>query len=193
MKGSWAVGIGSVLGSCIIFPLILHFFTAVNIKKNDATSALPVYMQRSISIKTIIPVITQSKDREITLRYTKQGDDRSDVSDQVFYLPAYKKYFVYEQFDVPNPVYTEDTLVNKPVMLRINQDDLHNPELGTSQHPVPVFNIWRANPLAIKNEQTGKTDTIYPNFKLNSYKYNVHMYLTYIMPKEEFNERFKPR
>ena len=190
MKNGWLVGIGSVFASSVIFPLILHLYTVKYVSKNTALPVLPVYMERSVSIKTVIPAMSDSRERRITLRYTKQGDDRSEITDRFFYLPAYKKYFVFEQFDVPDDVYREDTLIQRPVMIRINKDDLINPALGSKAKPVPVFNIWRANPLFMKNGETGRIDTLYPNFNQNKYRYNVYMYLTYIMPKAEFKRRF---
>lgn len=115
------------------------------------------------------------------------------MTDQIFYFTPYKKYFVYEQFDKGVAYNGEDELGNKEVIIRVNQNDLLNPALGTRQKPIPIFNVWPATPLLLKNDQTGKTDTIYPNFNERRYTYNVTMYLTFVMPKNEFQKRFGKR
>lgn len=194
MKGNWAIGIGSAIGSCIAFPLLLNLFNTYYYAKNDAVAATVTYVQQSSSIKVNIPAIFPVKKWKIPVRFSKSGNDDLYIREQVFYLPAYKKYFAYEQYDfsfLSDIDGKPDTLVNKPVMVRVNNNDLHDTQLGTRLKPIPVFNIWHADPLILQNKQTGLKDTIYPNFNQNNYKFNVRMYLTYIMTKADFKKRFK--
>ena len=190
MKGNWALGIGSVIGSCVIFPLGLYVVNIFTIHKNDPKQGLGNYMQHSVNVRCTLPSDIRGHAKDITLQYTRNGDRTSAMTEEIFYLSSYQKYFVYMRFDA-GYLNNDEPLGGKEVMMRVNTTDLADPALGSSVKPVPVFNIWEAIPLLMKNDQTGGIDTLYPHFNQKQYEYNVSMYLRYIMPQGEFNRRFQ--
>jgi hypothetical protein len=113
----------------------------------------------------------------------------------VVYNLELKKYFSITMFDLYHKGvdHMQDAfwrVVNKStIYIRVNNDDLKNPDYGSKEHPIPVFKVWGANsPLTA---DYGVNNPINYDVSDEQYKYNVMVYLTFVMPKKEFKERFK--
>ena len=76
---------------------------------------------------------------------------------------------------------------------------LNDKKFGTKQNPILVFWYKGANKELMTEMETGEREengrSIYEHVLLSptekEYRYNVEQYLTYVMPKEEFKQRFK--
>jgi hypothetical protein len=77
-----------------------------------------------------------------------------------------------------------DVAVGRADKLRINKDDYKNPEYGTKEHPVMCFTVKNIR-LQMPNPDVYQFETLDEQFK-----YNIFMYLTYVMPHKEFKKRF---
>lgn len=85
-----------------------------------------------------------------------------------------------------------DALDNKKIIISINKDDLKNLKYGIKANPVPVFRVVEDLPDSISRNR-GSEDGWNVDITDKQFKYNVEQYLTYIMPKEEFQKRFEQK
>ena len=78
---------------------------------------------------------------------------------------------------------------NRKLYAKVNKSDYLNSSLGTKNQPLLVFSVKGADkPLSeadMGNEEINFDTT------QDQYEYNVLMYLTYVVPKEEFKQRFE--
>ena len=61
---------------------------------------------------------------------------------------------------------------------------------GTKVNPIPVSRVREDLPDSVSKIR-GSEDGWNVDITKNQFKYNVEQYLTYIMPKEEYKERFE--
>jgi hypothetical protein len=182
------IGIGVGIGMLIGVPL--YFFVVNNLfyKGNPAKNVIPVYMKNSQTLEVLIPdrdpqdpnSLMTYKDTLYVSKLQKNGD--GDLFKIKFYSSEYKKYFLIRLFD-PSPTFRlPDVLINKKVVMTVNNDDLNNPLYGSKENPVPVFKYNGTPPIEFGGNIYGVTQ--------QEYLYNVTQYLTYLMPKKDFQKRF---
>ena len=106
------------------------------------------------------------------------------------------RYFVITRFDQ----YRDKTQaqpyaisMTKNIYITVDNEELKNPNFGTIKNPIHVFGYKGINEPITINGVDKDGNAIYHNIQPSDeeYKYNVINYLTYVMPKEEFNKRFK--
>ena len=113
----------------------------------------------------------------------------------IFYDNSYKKYFCVfviepERRDMgrQNSFVGDDIRYRKTIKARINKYELNSPRYGSKANPVPVldFDYKIAHFQNDKNSKYYKYAFSRPAY----YKRAVELYLTYMMSKEEFKERY---
>ena len=120
------------------------------------------------------------------------------VDKTIFYEKARKKYFCIYVIE-PNRKYgtrqsllvDADVRYRETITARINKHDFESPDYGTKENPVPIFHFdYRIERnLDIYSNKNYKID--YPFSTPAYYKQAVESYLTYVMSKEEFKQRFE--
>ena len=113
----------------------------------------------------------------------------------IFYDNSYKKYFCVfviepERRDMgrQSSFVGDDIRYRKTIKARINKYELNSPRYGSKANPVPVldFDYKIAHFQNDKNSKYYKYAFSRPAY----YKRAVELYLTYMMSKEEFKERY---
>ena len=114
----------------------------------------------------------------------------------IFYDNSYKKYFCVfviepERRDMgrQSSFVGDDIRYRKTIRARINKYELNSPRYGSKANPVPVLDF----DYKIAHFQNDKNSKYYEYAfsRPAYYKRAVELYLTYMMSKEEFKERFE--
>ena len=114
----------------------------------------------------------------------------------IFYDNSYKKYFCVfviepERRDMgrQSSFVGDDIRYRKTIKARINKYELNSPRYGSKANPVPVLDF----DYKIAHFQNDKNSKYYEYAfsRPAYYKRAVELYLTYMMSKEEFKERFE--
>ncbi|MDQ0970088.1 hypothetical protein QFZ20_005491 [Flavobacterium sp. W4I14] len=191
---------GYIIGAAIILPLLLIGYNYFFINKNEAEKYISSYLNNFSELKIIIPEaksveeFMSIKSKTIAMRSKNMGRDGSSRTTMMYRL-AYdqttRKYFQITMFDLYNQFF--GAIDNKKVLIKVNKQDLNNPTYGTKEKPIPVFSVRGADKPLTEHRATDQ-DLAGSDYNIDTtpdwYKYNVYMYLTYIMPKEEFEKRF---
>ena len=113
-----------------------------------------------------------------------------------FYDKYYKKYFCVfviepesEETVRQSMIVVNDIRYRKTIKARINKYELNSPRYGSKANPVPVLDF----DYKIAHFQNDKNSKYYEYAfsRPAYYKRAVELYLTYMMSKEEFKERFE--
>ena len=113
-----------------------------------------------------------------------------------FYDSSYRKYFcvlVIEKkrrnMGRQSMIVVNDIRYRKTIKARINKYELNSPRYGSKANPVPVLDF----DYKIAHFQNDKNSKYYEYAfsRPAYYKRAVELYLTYMMSKEEFKERFE--
>ena len=114
----------------------------------------------------------------------------------LFYDTTYKKYFCVfviepELRDMgrQSSFVGDDIRYRKTIKARINKYELNSPRYGSKDNPVPVLD-YDYDLQEFKDVYDGK-EYEYAFSRPAYYKRAVELYLTYMMSKEEFKERFE--
>ncbi|RAJ20900.1 hypothetical protein [Pedobacter cryoconitis] len=202
--------IGYIIGVVIILPLLLLAYNHFLINKNDGQRFMNNYIESSIEMKIFVPdyhkeAAPHNKLNEIkkitrsvkSKNMGRDGSDRSEMQYRIFFDQKSKRYYQITMFDIqyvgqgvecPSWAFFY-SISNKDVLITINKKDIDDPSYGTKEQPIQVLSVRGVDaPLPA-------LDTIRCNLSYNTpneqYKYNVQMYLTYVMSKEEFKKRFE--
>ena len=113
-----------------------------------------------------------------------------------FYDKYYKKYFCVFVIEPESretfrqgEIVVKDIRYRKTIKARINKYELNSPRYGSKANPVPVLDF----DYKIAHFQNDKNSKYYEYAfsRPAYYKRAVELYLTYMMSKEEFKERFE--
>ena len=113
-----------------------------------------------------------------------------------FYDKYYKKYFCVFVIEPDRrktvrqgEIVVKDIRYRKTIKARINKYELNSPRYGSKANPVPVLDF----DYKIAHFQNDKNSKYYEYAfsRPAYYKRAVELYLTYMMSKEEFKERFE--
>ena len=113
-----------------------------------------------------------------------------------FYDSSYRKYFCVLVIEKKrrnmvrqSMIVVNDIRYRKTIKARINKYELNSPRYGSKENPVPVLDF----DYKIAHFQNDKNSKYYEYAfsRPAYYKRAVELYLTYVMSKEEFKERFE--
>jgi len=191
LKGSGYLGY--IIGAVIVLPLLLVGYNKLFVKNNnDATRFIELYSKNLTEVKLSIPKVksfsdVQFKTEIITTRYAtknmgRDGSERSKYLYQDVIDSATGKTIRIAMFD--HNIRFWDSIADSTIIARINRDDYQKPEYGTKEHPVMCFAVKNIQP-RLPNPDAYMFETLDEQFK-----YNIYMYLTYVMPHKEFKVRF---
>jgi hypothetical protein len=101
-----------------------------------------------------------------------------------FYSSKYNRYFrIFLVSSAESMTIYGSNVKNTLIKMKINQSQLNDPNYGTRENPIPVLYLdipkYKKSPHYWMIEKTPE-----------EYRESVYYYLAYIMPKDEFKERF---
>jgi len=195
--------IGYAIASLIIIPVAVFVYNSYYIKENrDVTPFSKQYVGDTVELNFKMPsnkLILGGEDpykwELITTHLSRKnmgpnGSRRSTYFYQDIYSKGYNKHIRIAMFDLSNLFWFD--IGDSTVMLKVNKEDFNNPKYGSNEKPLMCFSLRGANgPILIKGRGTkNEGKIINKDTPPEQFEYNVYMYLTYVMPRKEFKERF---
>ena len=181
LKGILTVLIGAPL---LIWGLNVLFFP----KNNVNESSVNAYINNSIEMELNVPkdtsVIVEMKTifTGIETAFLRGKTKKIRYSKLTFYNVEYQKYFTLI-IDYTK-IYSYSALaLGQTTIIRVNKEDFNSSNYGTKEMPIPIFMM---NIPQYKNENSFMKDKITEQ----QYQNIVYYYLSYIIPKKEFKDRF---
>lgn len=189
----WFTGVGLVAMLLAIGNLI---YTCT---RNNGEKYVQQYINESEYVTLHIP--EGSKDvsygpESIMTGVLMNSTERIRTDSLAFYDKYYKKYFCVfviepesEETVRQSMIVVNDIRYRKTIKARINKYELNSPRYGSKANPVPVLDF----DYKIAHFQNDKNSKYYEYAfsRPAYYKRAVDLYLTYMMSKEEFKERFE--
>ena len=189
----WFTGVGLVAMLLAIGNLI---YTCT---RNNGEKYVQQYINESEYVTLHIP--EGSKDvsygpESIMTGVLMNSTERIRTDSLAFYDKYYKKYFCVfviepesEETVRQSMIVVNDIRYRKTIKARINKYELNSPRYGSKANPVPVLDF----DYKIAHFQNDKNSKYYEYAfsRTAYYKRAVDLYLTYMMSKEEFKERFE--
>ena len=188
----WFAGVGLVAMLLVIGNLI---YTCT---RNDGEKYAQQYIDESEYVTLHIP----ERIKDVTYRaggmrigILMNSTKRITTDRLAFYDKYYKKYFCVfviepEHWETggQGEIVVNDIRYRMTIKARINKYELNSPQYGSKANPVPVldFDYKIAHFQNDKNSKYYKYAFSRPAY----YKRAVELYLTYMMSKEEFKERY---
>ena len=188
----WFIGVGLVAMLLVIGNLI---YTCT---RNDGEKYAQQYIDESEYVTLHIP----ERIKDVTYRaggmrigILMNSTKRITTDRLAFYDKYYKKYFCVFVIEPEHrgtgeqgEMVVNDIRYRKTIKARINKYELNSPRYGSKANPVPVldFDYKIAHFQNDKNSKYYKYAFSRPAY----YKRAVELYLTYMMSKEEFKERY---
>ena len=188
----WFIGVGLVAMLLAIGNLI---YTCT---RNDGEKYAQQYIDESEYVTLHIP----ERIKDVTYRaggmrigILMNSTKRITTDRLAFYDKYYKKYFCVFVIEPEHrgtgeqgEIVVNDIRYRKTIKARINKYELNSPRYGSKANPVPVldFDYKIAHFQNDKNSKYYKYAFSRPAY----YKRAVELYLTYMMSKEEFKERY---
>ena len=189
----WFLGVGLVAMLLTIGNLI---YTCT---RNNGEKYAQQYIDESEYVTLHIPEGKMDVDYEpesIMTGVLMNSTERIRTDSILFYDSIYKKYFCVfviepERRDMgrQSSFVEDDISYRKTIKARINKYELNSPRYGSKANPVPVldfdYDLQRLRSAYDDKEYE------YAFSRPDYYKRAVELYLTYMMSKEEFKERFE--
>ena len=189
----WFAGVGLVAMFLAIGNLI---YTCT---RNDGEKYVQQYIDESEYVTLHIP--EGAKDvsygpGSIMTGVLMNSTERIRTDSLAFYDKYYKKYFCVFVIEPESretfrqsEIVENDISYRKTIKARINKYELNSPRYGSKANPVPVLDF----DYKIAHFQNDKNSKYYEYAfsRPAYYKRAVELYLTYMMSKEEFKERFE--
>ena len=189
----WFLGVGFVAMLLAIGNLI---YTCT---RNDGEKYAQQYIDESEYVTLHIP--EGAKDvsygpGSIMTGVLMNSTKRIRTDSLAFYDKYYKKYFCVFVIEPERretvrqgEIVVKDICYRKTIKARINKYELNSPRYGSKENPVPVLDF----DYEIAHFQNDKNSKYYEYAfsRPAYYKRAVELYLTYMMSKEEFKERFE--
>ena len=189
----WFAGVGLVAMLLVIGNLI---YTCT---RNDGEKYVQQYIDESEYVTLHIP--EGAKDvsygpESIMTGVLMNSTKRIRTDSLAFYDKYYKKYFCVFVIEPDHrktvrqgEIVVKDIRYRKTIRARINKYELNSPRYGSKANPVPVLDF----DYKIAHFQNDKNSKYYEYAfsRPAYYKRAVELYLTYMMSKEEFKERFE--
>ena len=191
-------GIGWFLGVGLVAMLLAIGNLIYTCTRNDGEKYAQQYIDESEYVTLHIP----ERIKDVTYRaggmrigILMNSTKRITTDRLAFYDKYYKKYFCVFVIEPEHrgtgeqgEIVVNDIRYRKTIKARINKYELNSPRYGSKANPVPVldFDYKIAHFQNDKNSKYYKYAFSRPAY----YKRAVELYLTYMMSKEEFKERY---
>jgi len=191
-------GIGWFLGVGLVAMLLAIGNLIYTCTRNDGEKYAQQYIDESEYVTLHIP----ERIKDVTYRaggmrigILMNSTKRITTDRLAFYDKYYKKYFCVFVIEPEHrgtgeqgEMVVNDIRYRKTIKARINKYELNSPRYGSKANPVPVldFDYKIAHFQNDKNSKYYKYAFSRPAY----YKRAVELYLTYMMSKEEFKERY---
>ena len=189
----WFIGVGLVAMLLAIGNLI---YTCT---RNDGEKYVQQYIDESKYVTLHIPKGKMDVDygpESIMTGVLMNSTERIRTDSILFYDSIYKKHFCVfviepERRDLgrQSSFVEDDISYRKTIKARINKYELNSPRYGSKANPVPVLD-FDYNLQKFRDAYYGEQFE-YAFSRPAYYKRAVELYLTYMMSKEEFKERFE--
>ena len=189
----WFAGVGLVAMLLVIGNLI---YTCT---RNDGEKYVQQYIDESEYVTLHIP----EGIKDVTYRagsimtgVLMSSTKRIRTDSILFYDSIYKKYFCVfvieperRNMGRQSSFVEDDISYRKTIKARINKYELNSPRYGSKENPVPVLD-YDYDLQRLRSAYDDK-EYEYAFSRPAYYKRAVELYLTYMMSKEEFKERFE--
>ena len=189
----WFIGVGLVAMLLTIGNLI---YTCT---RNDGEKYVQQYIDESEYVKLHVPEGVKDvtcRAGSIMTGVLMNSTERIRTDSILFYDSIYKKYFCVfviepERRDMgrQSSFVEDDISYRKTIKARINKYELNSPRYGSKANPVPVLDY--DYDLQEFRDVYDDKEYEYAFSRPAYYKRAVELYLTYMMSKEEFKERFE--
>ena len=189
----WFIGVGLVAMLLTIGNLI---YTCT---RNDGEKYVQQYIDESKYVTLHIPKGKMDVDygpESIMTGVLMNSTERIRTDSILFYDSIYKKHFCVfviepERRDLgrQSSFVEDDISYRKTIKARINKYELNSPRYGSKANPVPVLD-YDYDLQRLRSAYDDK-EYEYAFSRPSYYKRAVELYLTYMMSKEEFKERFE--
>ena len=192
-------GIGWFLGVGLVAMLLAIGNLIYTCTRNDGEKYVQQYIDESEYVTLHIP----EGIKDVTYRagsimtgVLMNSTERIRTDSLAFYDKYYKKYFSVFVIEPESretvrqgEIVVKDICYRKTIKARINKYELNSPRYGSKANPVPVLDF----DYKIAHFQNDKNSKYYEYAfsRPAYYKRAVELYLTYMMSKEEFKERFE--
>ena len=192
-------GIGWFLGVGFVAMLLAIGNLIYTCTRNNGEKYAQQYIDESEYVTLHIP--EGAKDvsygpESIMTGVLMNSTERIRTDSLAFYDKYYKKYFCVFVIEPESRetvrqsmIVVKDIRYRKTIRARINKYELNSPRYGSKANPVPVLDF----DYKIAHFQNDKNSKYYEYAfsRPAYYKRAVELYLTYMMSKEEFKERFE--
>ena len=189
----WFIGVGLVAMLLAIGNLI---YTCT---RNDGEKYVQQYIDESEYVTFHYPDGIQDvtyRAGSIMTGVLMNSTKRIRTDSLAFYDKYYKKYFCVFVIEPERRktvrqgmIVVNDIRYRKTIKARINKYELNSPRYGSKENPVPVLD-YDYNLQKFRDAYYGEQFK-YAFSRPAYYKRAVELYLTYMMSKEEFKERFE--
>ena len=192
-------GIGWFLGVGLVAMLLAIGNLIYTCTRNDGEKYVQQYIDESEYVTLHIP----EGIKDVTYRaggmrigILMNSTKRITTDRLAFYDKYYKKYFCVFVIEPEHrgtgeqgEIVVNDIRYRKTIKARINKYELNSPRYGSKENPVPVLD-YDYNLQEFRDAYYGEQFK-YAFSRPAYYKRAVELYLTYMMSKEEFKERFE--
>ncbi len=192
-------GIGWFLGVGLVAMLLTIGNLIYTCTRNDGEKYAQQYIDESEYVKLHVPEGVKDvtcRAGSIMTGVLMNSTERIRTDSILFYDTTYKKYFCVfviepELRDMgrQSSFVGDDIRYRKTIKARINKYELNSPRYGSKANPVPVLD-FDYDLREFRGIYYGK-EYEYAFSRPAYYKRAVELYLTYMMSKEEFKERFE--
>ena len=191
-------GLGWFLGAGLVAILLAVGNLIYTCTRNDGEKYAQQYIDESKYVTLHIPKGKMDVDygpESIMTGVLMNSTERIRTDSNLFYDSIYKKHFCVfviepERRDLgrQSSFVEDDISYRKTIKARINKYELNSPRYGSKANPVPVLD-FDYNLQEFRDAYYGEQFK-YAFSRPAYYKRAVELYLTYMMSKEEFKERY---
>ena len=191
-------GLGWFLGAGLVAILLAVGNLIYTCTRNDGEKYAQQYIDESKYVTLHIPKGKMDVDygpESIMTGVLMNSTKRIRTDSILFYDSIYKKHFCVFVIEPESrktfrqgEIVVKDIRYRKTIKARINKYELNSPRYGSKENPVPVLDY----DYDLQRLRSAYDDKEY-EYAFNRpayYKRAVELYLTYMMSKEEFKERY---
>ena len=192
-------GLGWFLGAGLVAILLAVGNLIYTCTRNNGEKYVQQYIDESEYVKLHVPEGVKDvtcRAGSIMTGVLMNSTERIRTDSILFYDSIYKKYFCVfvieperRKLGRQSSFVEDDISYRKTIKARINKYELNSPRYGSKANPVPVLDY--DYDLQEFRDAYDDKEYEYAFSRPAYYKRAVELYLTYMMSKEEFKERFE--
>ena len=197
--------LSKILGGIIIILLLNFLINLIFVSKNDGKNFLESYIKSSEKKKVKVD-LTFFHGMNSSVSFFKGTaffiglyGNTSDITFKDHLSNRYFKLMRFDPFGEQFSLAQSGKIDNKELIVKVDPLQYNDKTFGTKENPILVFWYEGANEKLIMNMDIDELDEdgVYKQEPTlispteEEYRYNVELYLTYVMPKDEFKKRFK--